>query len=511
EVRKADVPKPRKLEATRGAILARGTDGIPLLIEQIKSPDNRTFQLGLIVARQLQAPQVADALASELTKAAPDRAALLVSALMDRNDAVLPRAVLAAAKSGDKQVRITAIGVIGRRGDATSVPTLLSIAADDDAELAQAAQAALATMPGKSVDMEIVSRLPKADGKEAVALIEVVGQRRIDATPFLVKALAQSETPIRSAALTALGETANQKDLAVLIDPVLNPKSPEDAAVAELALKAASIRMPDRDGCAAELAAAMPRASKPTQVKLLEILGAVGGPKALASIADALKGNNDSELHDAGSRVLGRWMSVDAAPVLLDLAKNPSAGKYQVRALRGYIRLARQFSMPDEERATMCASALAASPQRDEQRLVMAVLERYPSVDTMKVATQAIKTSSVKADATRAAHVISQKLGAKGIDTSDLLASAGLAPMKVEIVKAEYGAGETHKDVTKQLQKQVHEMPLITLKSPTYNDSFGGDPAPGEKKQLKVKYRIDGKVGEASFWENAVILLPTPK
>ena len=39
EVRKADVPKQRMLEATRGAILARKPDGIPLLVEQLRSPD----------------------------------------------------------------------------------------------------------------------------------------------------------------------------------------------------------------------------------------------------------------------------------------------------------------------------------------------------------------------------------------------------------------------------------------------------------------------------------------
>jgi hypothetical protein len=54
-------------------------------------------------------------------------------------------------------------------------------------------------------------------------------------------------------------------------------------------------------------------------------------------------------------------------------------------------------------------------------------------------------------------------------------------------------------------------MPLITLPSPTYSASFGGDPAPGTAKQLKVQYRINGKAGEASFAENSVIVLPMPK
>ena len=47
EVRKADVPKQRVLEATRGAILARKQDGIPLLLEQFQSPDQAVFQIAL--------------------------------------------------------------------------------------------------------------------------------------------------------------------------------------------------------------------------------------------------------------------------------------------------------------------------------------------------------------------------------------------------------------------------------------------------------------------------------
>ncbi len=93
----------------------------------------------------------------------------------------------------------------------------------------------------------------------------------------------------------------------------------------------------------------------------------------------------------------------------------------------------------------------------------------------------------------------------------ELLNQIGMDPVKVEIVKAEYGAGSKQKDVTEALQKQVRDLPLITLPSPSYSASFGGDPVPGTAKQLKVQYRINGKAGEASFPEDAVVMLPMPK
>ncbi len=148
EVRKAEVPKPRKLEATRGAVLARKTEGIPLLVELLKSSDKQTMQLGFTVARELPGREVADALAKELAGAAAERAALLLYALADRNDSVLSPAILAAAKGGDKQIQIAAISLIGRSGDASTVAGLIeAAAAATDDEVAQAAKTALGTLP----------------------------------------------------------------------------------------------------------------------------------------------------------------------------------------------------------------------------------------------------------------------------------------------------------------------------------------------------------------------------
>nr|MBC8874476.1 PBS lyase [Planctomycetota bacterium] len=84
-------------------------------------------------------------------------------------------------------------------------------------------------------------------------------------------------------------------------------------------------------------------------------------------------------------------------------------------------------------------------------------------------------------------------------------------PVKVEIIKAEYGAGTTWKDVTAILGRHVRDFPLIALPSSSYNSSLGGDPVPGIVKQLKVQYKMNGKAGEAAFPENATIMLPMPK
>ena len=509
-IRNADVPTPRKLEATRGSILAQGEAGIPLLMEHLRSADKQFFRLGLTVVREFPGSQIDQQLAVELSTADVEHATMIVQAMADRPDSVILEAILKAAEQGPQAVRLSALDALARVGNQSCLTSLLKIATETDQQLAQQAQSTLAVLPGENVDTQIVQLVESAKGKTYPLLLELIGRRRIEAVPTLLKALKSSDSAVRQAALNALGETVTLKDLNVLVSQVVAPINADDAPIAQQALKSASIRMADREGCANELSLAIDKArAVPTKVVLLQILGAMGGPKALATIDKAAR-SSDSMLQDASSRLLGEWMTEDAAPVLLELAKL-SSNPFQVRAMRGYIRIARQFVLPEEQRMEMCQNAFDAARQTAEKKLVLDILKRYPTTAGLKLAVKAIAVPDLKVDATEATLQVAQKLGAKGVDVKELLTSAGIEKMKVEVLKAEYGAGTTQKDVTEVLQKQTGDLPLIVLNSDSYNGSFGGDPVPGSIKQLKVQYRINGKTGEASFAENATIILPMPK
>ncbi len=266
EVRKADVPRQRVLEATRGAILTRKDKGLALLIEQFHSPDKDLFQIALSTAREFPGREVDGVLASEMVRATPERAALLIEAMADRQETVVLSAVLKAAEAGPKQVRMAAIGALGRVGDAACLSPLLGMALESDADLSQSAKSALAVLPDGKVEAEIVARLVKAGGAMYPLLIEIVGKRRIEeAMPALLKAVDNSDEAVRSAGLIALGETVALPGLPVLIKQAVTPKYPVDAAVAHQALRAACIRMPDREACAEAIVKAMERIDRPSE------------------------------------------------------------------------------------------------------------------------------------------------------------------------------------------------------------------------------------------------------
>jgi len=510
QVRGADVHRARILDATRGAILARKQDGIPMLVELLSSEDKGLFQIALVTAREIPGGALDKALAAALPKIDPDRGALVIHAMADRKGTVELSAIIEAAKGGAPPVRRAAAKALGRVGDAAAVPTLLEMAVDADPAIQETARVALAELPDPEIDQALVGRLAASKGPTFLLLIDLIGRRRIAATDALIPVLENRDASIRAAALRALGETVRAKDLNVLIGQVVSPKHADDAAAARLALKTAAVRMPDPDSSATEIARAMKGAPIDVQSELLEILGAMGGSAALDALATAARGSNP-QLQDVSTRLLGEWMTADAAPVLLDLVKTAPGEKYQVRAMRGYIRIARQFVIPDADRAAMCRSALAASRQTAERKLVLEVLRRYPTTEMLKIAVDAMDDGELKDEATQAALVIAQKLGAEAPEVRDLLAKARIERVKLEIIKAEYGSGSTYRDVTDIVRRHAGDLPLIVLASANYNKEFGGDPTPGVAKQLKIRYQMQGKAGEAAFGENALIVLPVPK
>ena len=309
--------------------------------------------------------------------------------------------------------------------------------------------------------------------------------------------------------MASLGAVLETADLPKLIARLPETKDDREAAALDKALCDVCLRSEDREAVAAQVAAALPKVEGPVKARILETLNIVGGKTSLETVAAAAR-SGDEELRDAASRVLGQWKSADAASVLLDLQNSASDDRIKIRAIRGYIRIARQFDMPADRRAEMCRTALEIADRDEDKRLVLEVLLRYPSEEMQAIAMEAAKVPALKEQAL----LVVMGMASKGINRAELgkaLAQAGHTPVELEIIKAEYGAGEKIKDVTATLRKYAKNYRIIFLPSASYNESFGGDPAPGIVKQLKIQYRIDGKEGEVSLNENATIVLPMPK
>ena len=337
------------------------------------------------------------------------RQALVIYVLGARGDKSALPAVLEMATSGSAHVRTPAIRALAELGDASAVPVLLKAAVESQRLLAAAAADSLADLGGEDVDARLESMLAQSEGRKQLVLIDLAGRRGISsAMPTLLKLADSDDAEIRAAAIGALGMTVGLDDLSALIGRLVSPKADDVAPAAKEALRKACLRMPDRDAGAAVLLESMTGASTRAKVDLLDLLGVVGGDVALQGVS-AATGDADEAIQDAATRVLGEWMSADVAPVLLELAKTGN-DKFKVRCLRGYLRVARQLKVPNQERIEMCSQALALAGRDDEKMLAFEILARYPGGKSLSLVTPYLDNDSLKKSAAAAAVVIAEKV-----------------------------------------------------------------------------------------------------
>ena len=410
-VRASSVPKHVKISAIDGQVRLAESGAANVILTNLRSPDKALLNLGLALARRTPGADVTAALAGELEKLPPQRQALLLLALGDRKDPAPLPVVLAATKSPSAAVREAAIRVLARHGDASAVAILLD-AALGEGEVATAAKEGLKTLSGQAVDAAVVAKLAGADAKAKVVLLELAGARRIAAAePAVRAALGDRDEAVRLAAIHAIGQLIALKDLGLLTTRALAGANPAETAAAQRALQMAALRMGDREGCAARIADCLKGASAANQEFLLELLGKISGAKALQTVVAGAK-SGDATIKDAATRVLGNWVNADAAPALLEIARSDPDAKYQVRALRGYIRIARQLQLPAPQRLAMFRTAMEVAKRNDEKQIALDILTRIPSAQTLQLAVAHLGERGLKGAAAQAAVKIAPKLAA---------------------------------------------------------------------------------------------------
>ncbi len=390
-VRRADVPEQRHLEAIRGAILARSSDGVPLLIEQLRSQDREKLGIGLRTARELRGRDVTEALAAELNRLSPDRRPLLLLALADRSDSAVLPAVHKAAQSGPKNLRITAINILIRLGDVTCVPILLDATAAGDAELEKAATETLVRLAGKEVDADLLARLPQARGKLKRVLIELAGQRQIsEALAVVASSLHDTDAGIRGGAVETIGIIGRDPQAADLVKLLQEANSSSERTGIEKALLSISGRC--GASCIPHLRPLTQSRDGELHMIGLHALAIIGGPDALAAVKSAIE-SAEPPVQDEAVRILSTWPNNwsednEAGQALLVLATSAEKMSHQVLGLRGYLQYIRGNKKLSSEQKVAKVRDLQSHIERpEEQRQAIAVLAEAPSSAALELLT----------------------------------------------------------------------------------------------------------------------------
>ncbi|MDR1957922.1 MAG: HEAT repeat domain-containing protein [Planctomycetaceae bacterium] len=400
-----------KEAAVYNAILARKADGLALVVKNLTNDDWDVFATSLKAARELPG-QIGETLLKETGNLSPERKAMVLEAIGNRGEKIVLPELIAGVKSDNKAIRLASVRALKYAGDASAVDVLLAAAVDSDAEVAGAARNTLIRIPGDTVDAKIADVLKNGEAQAKITAVKLVEERRIQAAfPVLIAMSVDSSNEVRKAVAEAIGETAGLEEIPALYDLLAQATAENDINDLKKALKSACGRQP-QNPCAGLIISLYEKSPlSDAKLFLLELLATVRGKKAVEFIG-LQAWVNDTQIKDAATEVLGNWPDTDAADPLLKIAKESRQSKYQIRGVRGYVRLARQFGMEEARRIEMCKTAFDVAKRDEDKVLIFDVMPRYPS-ETMLAFAVSYFDSPFKEKAYAAAVAVADKVQGK--------------------------------------------------------------------------------------------------
>ncbi len=381
-----DIPERVRRMARYQQIVAEHPRAKQLLDGLLKSEQSDLFRLGLRAARETELDKrVLPELAARMDELDTPDQVILIHALATLGDQRVLPVMLEAARSADPSIRLAAVRALGALGDSRCLALLRDGALSKDEAFAEASREALGQLALPAIDGMVEEMIMSDSLDHQTAGADLAGRRAVKAVrPRLVELMTSRDRKLRQVAVAALGRTASMAEFPALLRQAIESSTGADASISQQALKTACIRLP-RGQVAEQIGRVLSEATAPNRPLLLSMLTAVGGDRALELVAAAAR-SNDGPLRDASSQELGKWPSADVAPILLELASAEGDRKYQIRALRGLIRVARQLDMTTHERTDVCRQALQLATRDEERRLVLEVLRRNPSSEGLQLA-----------------------------------------------------------------------------------------------------------------------------
>lgn len=413
-VRKANVPKQIVLDATRGAILVRKAEGVPLLAEQLQSPDKALFGIGLRTARELAVPGVAEALLAQVEATTPLRQAAILATLSDRGDTCAVPAAQKLVESPFPTVRTAALAALGVLGNEAQVPVLLKavVAGGDQAP---GAREALKRLKGGSVNAALINCAKGGDAAQrAEAILALSARQAAEGVGVFLDAMEAPENNVRQNAVVALRQLAGMEQYGDLLARMLDARNDEARRAIQSVLVAVSRRSDQPAQCAKQLMDAWKKApAGPARMSVLEVICWLGLPDTLPAVQEGLKAP-DADTRKAVVQALSNWPDSRIVPTLMDIARSDSDATIKVLAFRvAAPRVSRDESLQPADKAARFAMMMKLADRLDEKKLVLAELKSAPCKASLDLAAGLLDDKQVASEAALAICEMASQRGNK--------------------------------------------------------------------------------------------------
>ncbi len=394
----------------------------------------------------------AERLARALKTAEADERAVLVEAIVALPGSDIVPTVGSAAASFPLATQAAVFEALGRRGDASAVPFIAEATGHADPVVRAAALSALGNLPGTPDTAMLLARLiargESADARVArsslsrlagpgvadvvvnqatrgetplrVAFIEALGTRyATEAVPMLLNLRQDPSVAVRTAALGALADLAPGSAQSALLAWTLSAEDNAEQARALRALANVSLRISDPTTRAQPVATAIEQAEPAVALRVMPVLGRIGGSLAAESAA-RLALRNDPTHSSAAITTLSRWNDATALVPLVSVAERSSSDSVRAAAWQSATRLLERFrTIPSGDLTAAISRLLNTSDDIAGRRRLVYLLGRASDADALSLATQLQADENLRAEATDTALAIrANQAGAPVVRTS---------------------------------------------------------------------------------------------
>lgn len=423
-VRRADVPAPLRLSATRGILIGGSPEARALMGELLGGEDPAGRDLALRTVRELRDPELTPALVAQLDQLVPGLQPLVLEALVDRGGPGVVQVAETRAKHGKGEVQIAALRALGRIGRAESVGLLLdTVKGAAGAEAVEAALASLARIEVPNTTAQVLAVLPVVEPAVQVRLIAVLGERKsAAATPELLRIAAGPTGEPAKAALRALGLVAAPADLLELIALATAAGDEATRTLADRAIVTTAMKVLEPERRTEPVLRAFRDSNDPiAKAALLRPLGAImrtmgGNHDVFFAVRAALKDPADV-VRSAAVRCLADWPDAAPTTALLAFAAQPDASSAQREiAWRGAVRLATEVAA-GRERSPLDVLAAFTTAQRlmrtpEEKMALVSGLGTLRRVEAVEMLRPYLDDPAVQAEAALALVQVASALPA---------------------------------------------------------------------------------------------------
>ncbi len=389
---------------------------VPMILQALGSPDGIMKRAAVSSVIMVPGHAATVAFAQQLPRVPADSKPMLLSALAARGDAVgLTASVDKLATDPDPTIRLAAVQALGQLGGAVSVPTL-AVALRDPA-IHDDAIKSLVALHGAGVEQAIVLSADGGDSATRAAIMGILVKRNeVSALPSIRKATMDTDPQVRQAGLDALSELGTEQDLQRLSAAIRTARDDSEREAIGNAMSAIGLRIPDESARTAPILQAYAGATPEVKARLITVLSALGGDRALHGVVAALA--DDGPVRKAAIRGLAAWSTTAPMGDLRTAAKDDKDSNNRIVALQGYIRMIPNSGQKQETQVQAYQDAIELAERPDEKRQALGGLANVSSTGALKVAASYLDNADVKQEAFLAYEKIAESLAGSQPDVA---------------------------------------------------------------------------------------------